>query len=145
MSRFSRTAALTLGVIAVLAVGFVPSAMADQHRLRVAIDEPFMVNGYTFAPGQLLLRQLGDYNPIATLNEIWVGNHCLGVLLAREVPGATASDHDSMILVRNGDGLLVLVGVAFRGEPARDLFASDQYADRGRRAAPDVTAMLTSN
>lgn len=140
--------ALIVGSLVLLTAILAPAAEASDQRLAVRVAEAFEVNGQLYDAGKLTLRQRGDYNPTATINEIWVGNQCLGMLLAREVGSGEMSASDSFIFSRNAQGNLVLVGVTFRGEPARELYQySAMYDGRWMRPA-DPSAqgtMMASN
>lgn len=114
--------ALIVGSLVLATVIFAPSAKADELRLAIRVNEAFEVNGQLYDAGKLSLRQTGDYNPSATINEIWVGNQCLGILLAQQVESDVISDSDSFLFDRNAKGTLVLVGVTFRGQRARELY-----------------------
>jgi len=127
--------ALIVGSLVLLTVIFAPAAKADDHRLVVKVNEAFKVNGHLYESGRLSLREMGAYNPSATINEIWVGNECLGMLLAQEVHTSTPADSDSFVFARNAEGTLVLVGVTFRGEPARELYQYSTVQD-GRWMRP---------
>jgi hypothetical protein len=140
--------ALIVGTLVLLTVIFSPASHAADQRLMVRVDEAFEVNGQVYESAQLTLRQRGAYNPTATINEIWVGNECLGMLLAREVASEHVSASDSFLFDRNAQGTLVLVGVTFRGERARELY---QYSDShdGRWTLPadpsSQNAIIASN
>src|SRR5262245_35552136 len=91
------------------------AARADGPRLVVRLHEPFEVNGRTYAGGSLMLRSVADYNPTASIDEVWVDNECLGLMLAFKGQGSQGSSRDSVLFERNARGLLVLVGYNLRG------------------------------
>jgi len=135
-ARNWKKSALIVIVLTLLTVLFAPAAPAAEHRIKVRVDEPFEVNGRMYAAGTLTLRHLGDYNPTATLNELWVEGECLGMLLAVESAGGHVAGSDSVIFSRAADGRLVLKHVAFRGEPVRELYAYVEQADGDRWVVP---------
>jgi len=115
---------------------FAPMAEAGGGAIRVQLDEPFQVNGRTFSGGMLVVRTMGEYMPSATFQEVCVDGECLGQLLARENAAAGSVSDDSLIFERNADGVLVLVGVALRNEPTRDLYRFVETDGSGRWLAP---------
>ena len=58
------------------------------------------------------------------------------MLLAQAVDTTTVADADSFLFSRNAAGTLVLVGVTFRGQPARELYQYNAAYD-GRWMSPD--------
>jgi hypothetical protein len=72
------------------------------------------------------------------LNEIRVGNDCLGLLIARETRFGRMADHDALLFHRGTDHL-VLTGVGFRGEPVRDLLEYRIDATIGGWFSPDLS------
>ena len=138
MEKFPRR--MWLGVLALaLLVGFLAPPLPAGGRVVTAyIDEPFEYDGQVFPAGKLSLRQLGDFNPVATLNEIRIDGRSLGVVLARaEAHGVTATRNE-MIFERNTRGRLVLVSIALEGEPVRKLSRPGAYRETGSwRAATD--------
>jgi len=129
MERY--TYRLWLIVIAlVLLVGFVaPPLPASERVVTARIDEPFEYDGQVYPSGKLSVRQLGEFNPVATLNEIRVEGRSLGVALARaETHGPTATRNE-MIFERNARGRLVLVSVALAGEPVRKLYRPGPHVE----------------
>ncbi|MHC4225217.1 MAG: hypothetical protein ACYSUN_14590 [Planctomycetota bacterium] len=128
-----KTPLLIVAALTLLTVVFAPATPAAEHRLKVHIEEAFEINGAVYEAGWLTLRQVGSYNPTSTINEIWVGRQCLGMLLAVEMPGEPSSASDSLIFDRGADGLLVLTGVSFRNQPARHLY---NYNATSRWMAP---------
>ena len=132
-----KTPLLIVCALTLLTVVFAPATPAAEHRLKVYVEESFEVNGAVYESGWLTLRQIGSYNPTSTINEIWVGRKCLGVLLAVEMPGEPSSTSDSLIFSRDAEGGLVLVGVGLRDEPARHLY---RYDENSRWMAPHQPA-----
>jgi hypothetical protein len=115
---------LWLVVVAlVLLVGFLaPPVPASVRVVTAHIEEPFEYDGQLYPSGKLTLRQLSEFNPVSTLNEIRVDGRSLGVVLGRaEAHGVTATRNE-MIFERNPRGRLVLVSVALEGQPVRKLF-----------------------
>jgi hypothetical protein len=113
-----KTRALIVLSLALLTAVLAPEASADQNRLRVEIQEPFMIDGTLYPADLLTVREVGSYSPHAVFAEIWVGNECLGQLIAREDPRGLAAVNDSVVFTRDSHGTLVLVGLDFRGEPS---------------------------
>ena len=73
-----------------------------------------------FPASAVILKEVSRYNPTLTLNEVWVGDECLGRLLA-----AASSDYwgridDALLFERDPEGHLVLVGFALRGREAQE-------------------------
>ena len=108
--------------LTVLAAVLAPAAEAGDHRLRVSVDEPFVFQGELHSPNTVTVREVGDYTPNAVFAEIWVGNECLGRMLAEvEDASSPAAEVDSVLFTRSARGQLVLVGMSFRGEQTRRL------------------------
>ena len=114
-----RMVLLIIGLCALCAV-FAQSADAAGQRIMVQISEPFEIDGELFPAGTVTVREVSDYNPRATINEVWVDNRCLGILPGLERPSESQQDVDSLFFKRER-GHLVLIGVSFRGGPVRDL------------------------
>ena len=145
---FKTDKTLWLFVVALVALAglFASPAQASDPRLVAHIDEPFEVNGELYPAGVLRVREIGDYSPAATLNEIIVDGKTLGVLLAHE-RGNVAGTRDELIFGRHQAGHLVLIGVSVRGEPTRDLYRYANDVGTARRQAPvrqDETLLLAS-
>ena len=119
---------LTLAVLAGL---FAPPVPAAGHRLVVRIDEPFEVNGQLFKAGQLTLREIREYSPVATLHEIRVDGRSLGVVLARDQATRGNATRDEVIFDRSERGHLVLTSVALQGHPVRRLYRLGEGEDSG--------------
>lgn len=113
--------ALAVITLAALAALCAPAVEARGYRLSADISEPFEINGTLYPAGSLAVRQIGDYNPTSTFNEIWVGDECLGVVLASDIPDHVRERSDSLFFHRAPRGHLVLTGFAFRGQLAQDL------------------------
>jgi hypothetical protein len=108
-------------IVAALAALFAPAVEAAGFRLSADIDEPFEVNGTIYPASSLSVRQIGDYTPTSTVNEIWVGDECLGIVLASDMQPHEEEIADSLFFRRAPMGHLVLTGFAFRGQRAQDL------------------------
>ena len=78
MTKKFKVHALIVLTLTALAVAFAPATEAAELRMKVRIDEPFEINGQLYEPAVLTLRHMGRYNPTTTINEVWVGNQCLG-------------------------------------------------------------------
>ena len=113
--------ALAIAALTALASLSAPAVEAGGFRLSANIGEPFEINGTLYPAGSLSVRQIGDYTPTSTFNEIWVGNECLGVVLASDMPADVKERSDSLFFHRAPMGHLVLTGFAFRGQRAQDL------------------------
>jgi len=90
------------------------------NRIVATLDEPFELDGRLFPAGAVGVRVVGSFTPTQTFNEVWVGNECLGRFLA-----VTAADYwgradDALLLQRDPEGHLVLVGFALRGGETRE-------------------------
>jgi len=110
---------LTLAVLAGL---FAPPVPAAGPRLVVQVDEPFEVDGQLFKAGQLTLRQLREYSPVATLHEVRVDGRSLGFVLARDQADRGLATRDEVIFERSERGHLTLAAVALQGHPVRRLY-----------------------
>jgi hypothetical protein len=119
---------LTLAVLAGL---FAPPVPAAGHRLVVQMDEPFEVNGQLFKAGQLTLREIREYSPVATLHEIRVDGRSPGVVLARDQATRGIATRDEVIFDRSERGHLVLASVALQGHPVRRLYRLGEGEDSG--------------
>lgn len=129
--RLEATAALAT-LIALAA----PAAFAEQGRLVVRLGESFEVNGQLYPAGMLSLRELSSYNPASTLNEIWIDNECIGVLLASDT-GSETGGEDVVNFERGPRGHLVLTGFAYRGKPVHALYGFRVEAGGPRWLAPN--------
>ena len=98
-------------------IALVSASAVEGHgpRLVVRMDEPFEVNGQVYPGGSLMLRSVTDFNPVASIDEVWVDRECLGLLVASKASGERSSSHDSVLFERNAEGRLVLVGYNLRG------------------------------
>ncbi len=126
-----------IGGLVLLAALAAPDLAAGQHSVSATIQEPFEFNGEAFGPGTLTVREVSHYNPATTLNEIWVDNRCLGLMLAdiSSVPASPGAD-DRMHFERSAAGNLVLVGLAYRDQPAREFYGYHTAAAGGRWSSP---------
>ena len=131
MLKFPKTLWLMVVALAVLAGLLAPPVAAASPRLVVHVNEPFEVNGHVYQPGKLSLQQVREYSPIATLNEIRVDGHSLGVVLARDQAGTAPAVRDELIFERNENGLLALASIALKGEPVRRLYTLGAGANAG--------------
>jgi len=105
-----------LGVLVASAVvGLAGDALAAGPRLTVDVDEPFVIDGEVYEAGELSLRPVLDFTPTITLNEVWVGDRCLGVLRASRSGGVDLeASRNAVLFGRDDTGLLVLRGFAYR-------------------------------
>lgn len=143
-----KTHAMVTLSLALLTTALAPATLAEQNRLRVDIQEPFVVNGHVYQASQLTVKEVGRYSPHSVFAEVWVGNECLGQMIAREQTGGALAANDSVVFSRNSAGTLVLVGLDFRGQPTRMLdvaFRSDVLtADVGTSADETEGATLVT-
>lgn len=109
------------------ASGSATSFLASGHCVVAQVPEPFEVNGQMYPAGTLSLRELRDYTPVATLNEVCIDSICQGMLIGVELPGQLQTSLDELIFARSPQGHLVLFGMVMRGQPARQL-----VSQRGR-------------
>ena len=113
---------LSVLTLAVLAGLFAPPVPAAGQRLVVRVNEPFEVDGQLCKAGQLTLRELRDYNPVATLHEVRVDGRSLGFVLARDQANRDIATRDEVIFERSERGHLILAFVAVQGHPVRRLY-----------------------
>jgi hypothetical protein len=136
-----------LVVALVVLVGFLaPSVPAAGQKLVVRVSEPFEVSGQLYPAGELSLRELQAYSPVATLNEIRVDGKSLGVVLARDQANPARATRDEVIFERSERGHLVLASVALKGHPVRKLYRLGQGDDSGtwQAVSQPQPAMLAS-
>jgi len=98
--------------------------------LTTRVSRPVVVNGQLYPSGLLSVRQIASYSPTSTLNEVWVGEECLGLLLAETRPGAGQAQGDALEFEVDDRGHLVLVGFSYRGQDWHEL-ARPRPAIRG--------------
>ena len=108
-----------------------PEIQADERSVHVVLNEPFEINGERFDAGRVSLREVSRYTPQTTMNEIWVDETCLGLMMADASDSIGRTSDDRILFERDADGTLLLVGFAYRGERTHEF--------NGRRA----TAWLT--
>jgi hypothetical protein len=107
--------------LAALVAAFAPQVEAGERRLTADIAEPFVINGTLYPAGPISIRQIGDYNPSETLNEVRAGNESIGVLRAAEIPASSRERSSSLLFSRDPQGNLVLTGFVYRGQRPRAL------------------------
>jgi len=128
----------------VLLVGFLaPPVPASERVLTAHIEEPFEYDGQLFPSGKLTVRQLSEFNPVSTLNEIRVEGRSLGVVLARAEDHGHMASRNEMIFERNTRGRLVLVSVALEGEPVRKLSRPGAHVETTWQVAASDTGTTT--
>ena len=137
MFRVRKEMWMVIVALTLLVMVFAPNTRAAGQRLVAQVNEPFEVDGRIFPAGQLSVREVRDYSPVSSLNQLCVDGTCLSLWLARESKTAGVSSADELIFTRNDAGILVLVGMALAGEPTREL-CSMQKAQTGR---PTLIAM----
>lgn len=133
-----RARALVWIVLSAVA-GFASAALAAGPRLAVTVDEPFVIDGERFPAGELSLRPLRNFTPTTTLNEVWVGNRCLGVLMAsRTDDRSREASSDAVLFGRDDSGQLVLRGFSYRVDGATERYRYE-LLDSGRAVATAST------
>jgi hypothetical protein len=126
-----------VGVLVLLAALAAPELSAAQHSVRATIPEAFEFNGEVFGPGTVAVREVSQYNPGTTLNEIWVDGRCLGLMLADVSRTAASLGSDDQILFERGPaGNLVLVGFAYRDRPVAEFYGYETATTGGRWSSP---------
>ena len=136
----NRLTSWALGLlVAGAVVGLAGDAFAAGPRLFVTMDEPFVIDGEVFPAGELSLRPVRDFTPTTTLNEIWVGNRCLGILLASrsDDPHQEAS-RNAILFDRDENGQLVLRGFAYRVDGGQERHRYELLASRNVTATTSV-------
>jgi len=131
-----------VGGLVLLAALAAPELTAGQHSVSATIQEPFEFNSEIFGPGALTVREVSHYNPATTLNEIWIDNRCLGLMLA-DVSHSSSSRAASnrIIFERSAAGRLVLIGFAYRGQPAREFYGYETATTGRRWSSPSKRSM----
>ena len=126
-----------VGVLVLLAALAAPELAAGQHSVRATIPESFEFNGEVFGPGTVTIREVSQYNPKTTLNEIWVDGRCLGLMLAdvSHAPGDSGTN-DRILFERGATGDMVLVGFAYHDQPAHKFYGYETAATGGRWSSP---------
>lgn len=122
-SGWGRVASLGI-VFGLVGMGVnVPPVEAAGSRISVRMEEPFEIGGHVYPAGVLTVRNVSDYNPTLSMDEIWVGGSCLGMKLAHRAASDTPVTHDAVLFERNSEGVLVLAGYILsnsgRGEQHR--------------------------
>jgi hypothetical protein len=135
MVRWTRLSWWILGLALVAALA-APEMAAAGRTVTATLGEPFEINGESFGGGELTLREVSSYNPTMTLNEVWVGERCLGLMLADSVQGAAPGSEDRIIFERNDLGRLVLVGFAYRNRTEHEFYNYHVASSGGRWSAP---------
>ena len=136
MFKMNKATWLLVVALAVVAGLLAPAVHAAGPRLVVQVDESFQVNCDIYQPGELSLRAVRKFSPVATLNEIRVDGKSLGLMLAMEPASATVATQNEVTFERSSSGLLVLASVAVEGEPVRRLERLDCSNGTGRLQAP---------
>ena len=108
------------------------------------VTESFEINGRLFPASVVKVSEVMKYTPVTTINEIWVGNECLGLFMTRESTAAPIASRHELIFSRMTDGHLVLEGLAMRGEPVRELVDYDEVTRRDESDSPTLEARTVS-
>jgi hypothetical protein len=131
LGRNAAIATLLLGCLPCVRIDpLVPEARAQGPRLTVHVSEPFEFQGRLWPASTLSVLPGATYNPVATLDEVWIGTECLGRMVADRMPSAVEASDDVMLFARNAADRLVLIGYALRG-------AASAYHYRSYPAQPD--------
>ncbi len=104
LSCVLRCAAVVLACAGFAVVG------AAEPRLVVQVAWPFAINGTLYPPGTLTLRQVADYTPSSSLDEVWVGDECIGMVMTRLARTQRRATKSTAIFRRGEDGNLQLFG-----------------------------------
>ncbi len=102
--------------------GIVTEAVAGGPRLSATVSEPFEFQGRVFPAGPVSVRPMADYNPSASIDQVWIGDECLGMMVADRHPASKPSRHDAVLLERSAGGRLVLVGYVLRDQEQNSTF-----------------------
>jgi hypothetical protein len=109
-----------LGGIALAVLVLAPASLAGGARIVATVEEPFEVDGRLFPAGAVTLREASRFSPTQTLNELWVGDECLGRLLAVPASDYWGRVEDALLFQRDPEGHLDLVGFALKGREAQE-------------------------
>ncbi len=139
--RLARTASRHLvELIALVALGATAPAIASKELLVANVPEPFEISGQMFPAGPIVVRHLGEYNPVTRIDRVQVGTDCVGLLLAVErSSGGGDLPAASLVFERASGGHLVLVGYTDGGVPASRMY----LYQRRNPDAPRERAVLT--
>ena len=125
-----------IGGLVLLAALAAPELEAAERSVHANMDEPFQINGDVYEAGRVTLREIGHYNPQTTMNEVWVGGTCLGLMLAERTAAPVTNSDDRLMFERDYNGTLMLVGFAYRGERTHEFYQYEGVADGGRWSQP---------
>jgi len=103
--------------LAVLVMVFAPAVEASE-KLVIKVTEPFEVAGQMYPAGELTVRAVHNFSPIAQLHEIQVDGKSLGLLRAEGTDG-TPAKRDEITFRRSTEGHLILLSVARDGQTTR--------------------------
>ena len=136
MRRISRAMLVAaVGVLVACVAVFAPVNFAGDA-LVATVDEPFVVAGAKYPGGRVRVRVVGSFTPRVALTEVWVGEHCLGVLRAERVEDAEPAMIDALSFERRADRSLVLVGFA---SPRQDVNGQFRFEDT-RSSGPTIAS-----
>ncbi|MCP3981728.1 MAG: hypothetical protein GY716_20700 [bacterium] len=144
MPKAKKVLWMIVGALVLVAAGMAPQSFAAGDRVVAHLDTPFVINGESFDSGTISLREIEDFTPVSTLNEVYVDGRCLGIVMALVREGEAVSTRDELHFIRNADGSLVLEGISRRGEPARDLYQYREDTAGGHWYEPAAT-LLAAN
>jgi hypothetical protein len=131
---------LVVIALSVLAAVLAPPVSAAGRQLVVRVSEPFEVNGQLHPAGRLSLREVSEFSPVATLNEVRLDGRSLGVVFARVDADRTRAPRDEVIFERSERGHLVLASMALRGQPLRRLCRHGLSDDEREPEQPPMLA-----
>jgi hypothetical protein len=119
--------------------GLTGDALAVGPSLVVDVDEPFVIDGEVFEAGELTLRPVRSFTPTITLNEIWVGDRCLGLLQAsRSDRSNLEASRNAVLFGRDVAGHLVLRGFAYRVDGDEERYRYELLTTRDASPARPV-------
>ena len=134
MQTIVKTATFAVAFVMVVTCGLNASA-AESISARIA--EPVSINGQTFPAGLLQITEIREYSPGITMNEVVIGGHSLGMLLAREQAGEATEASSELIFTRDAAGTLVLEGLSISNGPVRRLMAFRSVDGHGEWYLPE--------
>lgn len=111
------------------------------ERVVAQVDERFEVNGETFDAGRITLREMQPLSPVVMIHEVTIDGRSLGMVMSRAGEAGAEAERDELIFTRGAAGHLVLLGVAFAGEPQRWLTTAPASA----RAASGQSGVLVAS
>jgi len=119
----ARKAVILAGVV-LMTVSVVSAA---DMQLTAKVTEPFEVRGVIHPAGTLQVREIQDFTPTQTINELWLDDSCLGYLMARRSEAENSQPFtDTMFFTRSPEGHLILAGHTVADSGRGELFRYQQ-------------------